>query len=233
MPFDIILFAAIAIFFFWKLRQQLGHKTGEERERDNPFAAPHDKPADAARDIHNTGPDTVIAGESRELPVAPDGRPPFGMSHPEASVAGGLMQLRSIDHAFDEKAFITGARQAYTLIAEAFASGDKPTLKMLLTPAVYDSFVTELDARAARGEVLVTQIKRMLVSEIAAARTEGNRGIVTVDFTSEQISVTRNQTGEVIDGDAVQPVEVAEAWIFERDLTSRDPAWYLVATKPF
>ena len=223
MPFDIILFAAIAVFFFWKLRQTLGTRNGEERERDNPFAPPP-----AAPPVDGKGP--VIMGEAKELPLAPRG--PFGPVHPESSVAGGLAQLRTIDPSFDEKVFLAGAKQAYSLIVEAFATGDKPTLKMLLTPAVYDSFIGELDARIVRGETLVAKVKRILVTEISAVRAEGSRGIVTVDFTSEHISVTTNQTGEVIDGDAVQPTEVAEAWIFERDLTSSDPAWHLVATRP-
>ena len=222
MPFDILMFAGIAIFFFWKLRQALGHKTGEERERDNPFAP---RP-DVAPLVMDDG-KPVLAGEARELPLRK-----FSTAHPEASVAGGLAQIRAIDPAFDEKAFTASAKQAYSMIVEAFAAADKPTLKMLLTPTAYDGFVTELDARVARGETLVTQVKRMLVTEISAARADGNRGIIAVDFTSEQISVTRNQTGEVIDGDAVQPVEVAEAWIFERDLTVSDPAWHLVATRP-
>lgn len=226
MPFDILLFAAIAAFFVWKLRQTLGTRTGEERERENPFAAPTDSP----RDVHNLGPDTVIDSTARDVPLA-EGQPRRAR-HPETSVAGGLAQIEALDSAFDEKAFLTAARQAYTMIVEAFASGDRETLRLLLSPEIYRGFGEALEARTARGESMAVSVKKILVAEISAVKLDGSQARVAVDFTSEQTSVTRNQAGETVDGDPVQPIEVAEAWIFERDLASRDPAWQLAATRP-
>ena len=45
------------------------------------------------------------------------------------------------------------------------------------------------------------------------------------------ITVKRNSDGGVIDGDerTVQPI--TDVWTFDRDVTSRDPNWRLVATE--
>ena len=228
MPLDLLLFAAIAAFFIWKLRQALGTRTGEEQHRDNPFAAPPAEPPSEPRSPHEAGPSPVIEGQAREVPAAAG----VASRHPVASVAGGLAQIYAVDPAFDEKAFLIGARQAYTMIVEAFAKADRAALKTMLTPAVYDGFEGELTARAARGETLETRVHRILVAEISAARLDGAEARVTVDFTSEQISVTRKTTGEVCDGDPTQPIEVAEAWTFTRAVGSGSPDWHLVATRP-
>lgn len=218
MPIDIILFALIAAFFVWKLRQVLGTRTGEEQERPDPFKqAPPANPQSP-----------VIDGEAREVPNAANRT---AYTAPASSVAGGLAQIHILDNGFDEKRFLSNAKQAYTMIVEAFARDDRAGLKPLLKTEIYEGFVAELNARAARGETLQTDVQKISAADIAAARTDGKLAIITVDFTSEQLSVTRNQQGEVIDGDPVRPIEVAEAWTFERDTTSNSPAWYLVGTR--
>ena len=56
------------------------------------------------------------------------------------------------------------------------------------------------------------------------------RARVTVRFTSEQINVTRDASGNVVDGDPRQIETVIDLWTFERDTRSRDPNWQLVET---
>lgn len=223
MPLDIILFAAIAVFFVWKLRQVLGIRHGDEQERPNPFTPKPDEP----RSAHDTGPREmkVVDSEARDISERPI------YTHPANSLAGGLAQIKILDSSFDEKRFITNARQAYTMIVEAFARGDKPTLKMLLKPEIYEAFVTEIEAREERGEVLSTTVSKINIAEISAARSDGKLAIVTVDFNSEQMSMTKNRQGEIIDGDNIRPIEVSEAWIFERDTRSTSPNWHLVGTR--
>ena len=50
-------------------------------------------------------------------------------------------------------------------------------------------------------------------------------------FVSQLISVTRDQHGNVIDGNAEKVTDVTDVWTFARDLSSRDPNWKLVATE--
>ena len=50
-------------------------------------------------------------------------------------------------------------------------------------------------------------------------------------FVSQLITVTRDKSGNVTDGNAEKVVDVTDVWTFARDVTSRDPNWKLVATE--
>lgn len=220
MPLDIIIFAAIAGFFVWKLRQVLGQKHGDERQQPNPFARPPEAPAK-----EESPADTIIDGEATEV------RPRIELAPPVGSLASQVAQVKALDNAFDERQFLQGARSAFTFIVEAFGKGDTDTLKGLLKPGVYAGFEGEIERRKAAGETTHTTIQRLLAADISAVRTEGKTAVVTVDFTSEQLSWTKNAQGEVIDGNPNKAEHVAESWTFERDTTNRDPTWLLVATR--
>ena len=60
---------------------------------------------------------------------------------------------------------------------------------------------------------------------------KGSEAHVTLRIVSELISATRNQAGEVIDGDPETVAEVKDVWTFARDTRSKDPNWKLVATE--
>jgi predicted lipid-binding transport protein (Tim44 family) len=45
------------------------------------------------------------------------------------------------------------------------------------------------------------------------------------------ISVTRDKSGNVVEGDATEVQTIRDAWTFAREADSRDPNWKLVATE--
>jgi predicted lipid-binding transport protein (Tim44 family) len=65
----------------------------------------------------------------------------------------------------------------------------------------------------------------------SASLTGGRKATITVEFVSEMISATYDKAGEVVDGDPKEIREVTDVWSFERDVTSRNPNWKLVATQ--
>ena len=58
-----------------------------------------------------------------------------------------------------------GAQEAFAIIVEAFAAGDRETLKDLLGPAVYHAFEAAITAREGRGEKQETQIRAIRKAE--------------------------------------------------------------------
>ena len=50
-------------------------------------------------------------------------------------------------------------------------------------------------------------------------------------FVSQLVSVTRDRSGNVIDGNPDKVTDVTDVWTFARDVSSRDPNWKLVATE--
>ncbi len=147
--FDIytIIFLALAVFIFLRLRSVLGQRTGRERPPYDPYSA-----RDAVRPSTN---DNVVALPGRGGRAPPSGEPaepaePLGRALPRRAPASppASTRSRSEDKTFDAKHFVTGARAAYEMIVTAYAEGDRRTLKNLLSRDVYEGF--EAAIRTAR-----------------------------------------------------------------------------------
>ncbi len=219
-PFDIILLAVIAGFLILRLRSVLGRRTGEEKRPFDPFHAPEPP-------VKHTGEAPAKAPEGEKAPAKATAAP----AEPESPVARGLEDIASLDPYFTPESFLEGARKAFSWIVEAFAKGDSKTLRPLLNDEVYGNFAAAIENRNKAGETLETALVGIKSADILEARRDGRFAYITVKFISEQVNITRNRAGEVIDGDPVRVVPVTDIWTFARDARSRDPNWVLVATR--
>ena len=230
--FDIytIIFLALAVFIFLRLRSVLGQRTGRERPPYDPYAAP-DPVRNAANDkVIPLPPRTSEPPKAAE--VAKDtGDRYAGIAPPGSAIARGLDAIAAVDKGFDAKHFVTGARAAYEMIVTAYAEGDRRALRDLLGREVYDGFDQVIRERESRGETAETRFVSIDVSEITGAELRGKTAQITLRFVSQLVSATRDRNGEVIDGSADRVTSVTDVWTFARDVTSRDPNWKLVATE--
>jgi predicted lipid-binding transport protein (Tim44 family) len=215
--FDIILFAMVAAFLILRLRSVLGRRTGHER-RPESFSRPVERAGDKI--AGNVVPLGARGPATHPLPTAP----------PADAVALGLERIRSADPGFDPRAFLEGARLAFEMIVAAFAAGDKPKLRPLLSDDVYKPFSAAIDEREAAGETLETRILNLKSIDIVEAGLAGRMARVTVKFVTDQINVLRAHDGSVVDGHPEEPTEKTDFWTFARDTRSGDPNWVLVAT---
>lgn len=220
---DILFFAMVAAFIAFRLRSVLGRRTGHERPRTDPISR-----RTAARG-NDSGKDNVVPLPERTPPQAAGEEPAIADVRDDALKAG-LTEIRLADPDFDLDHFLQGARAAFAMIIEAFAKGDKAALRPLLADEVFAQFAGAIDAREAASHELSTEIVAMRSAELAAAAMRGTRARVTVRFTSEQINLTRDRTGTIIEGDPRRIETVIDVWSFERDTRSRDPNWQLVET---
>ncbi len=229
--FDIytIIFLALAVFIFLRLRSVLGQRTGRERPPYDPYStqSPVRNPtADKVVALPQRGSETAKPADAggpadRYAGIAPAGSP----------VAGGLSAIAAADTTFDVKHFVDGARSAYEMIVTAYAEGDRRTLKNLLAREVYDGFEAVIRDRDGRGETAETRFISIDATEVTAAELRGKTAQITLRFVSQLVSSTRDRSGTVIDGSADKVTSVTDIWTFARDLTSRDPNWKLVATE--
>jgi predicted lipid-binding transport protein (Tim44 family) len=135
-----------------------------------------------------------------------------------------------VDRSFDPAGFLDGAEQAFRLIVGAFAAGERTTLRNLLSDDTYRAFEQAISTREAAGHQQVSEIRAVPGVSIDAAELSSTVAQITVKFVSDQISLTRDQAGNPVAGtDAV--TEITDLWTFERDLSSRDPTWRLVAAR--
>ena len=146
-------------------------------------------------------------------------------------VAHGIARIRAADPAFDPAEFEAGARAAFEAIVHAFATADTGTLRALLDDEVFDNFERAIRERLDAAETLETTVVGIEKAEIVEASMSGRNAVVTVTFVSEQVNVTRDADGEVIEGDPAQVTDVTDIWTFARNTRSRDPNWKLIETR--
>jgi predicted lipid-binding transport protein (Tim44 family) len=230
--FDIytIIFLALAVFIFLRLRNVLGQRTGRERPPYDPYSsAPgtiRPAPGDKVVALPGRAPDTKPAE-----PTEPAADRWKGIAEPGSALASGLDAIEREDKTFNAKQFLVGARAAYDMIVTAYAAGDRRQLKNLLGREVYDGFETAIKEREQRGETVETRFVSIDGADLTAAEMRGKTSQVTVRFQSQLVSVTRAKDGAVIDGNPDKVTDVTDVWTFARDVSSRDPNWKLVATE--
>ena len=124
-----------------------------------------------------------------------------------------------------------GAQDAFVVIVEAFAQGDRTTLRGLLGDNVYAAFARALDDRAAAGQSASVEIHAVRRVEAIAAALNGQQASVSVRFVSDQTDLLRDLSGAVVQGNPDRVREVVDVWTFARDLRSKEPTWLVTATR--
>ena len=205
---SIFIFIALTLFLGYRLFTVLGTKGGHEPdERERPVLAP------VASDR---------AAQAEEKPEAAPARP--------RPVPAWAREIREDDPDFDARAFEEGAKAAYEMIVSAYASGDLSEVAPYIDPAVRKAFEVAIDGRRAAGQTVEVEFVGVEAADVVRAERESAHHEVTVDFRSDQIRVTRDASGEVIDGDPNRIDAVRDRWTFSRPVSSRDPNWTLIAT---
>ena len=128
---------------------------------------------------------------------------------------------------FNEKTFVKGAEAAYEIIINAFAQSDRKTLKPLLTKDLYKSFddvIKERSVKKITSDMTFIGIKETKVLDVNVV---GSVHKVKTKFVSEIVNCLKNDKGEVIEGNPEQIKLVTDVWVFQKDLKSNDPTWYL------
>ena len=225
-----IIFLALAVFIFLRLRSVLGQRTGSERP-------PYDRaaPSVAQRTQENNVvpmPGAVID----QAPLAPTADVALpserwkGLAEAGTPLAQGLDAIVAQDSAFDPRHFISGGRSAYEMIVLAFANGDRRALKDLLSTEVYESFDAVIKDREKHEQKTETRFVSIDKAELVNAEARDRSAQLTVRFVSQMISITRDKAGTIVDGNPDKVADITDVWTFARDTTSRDPNWKLVGT---
>ncbi len=219
---DIIFFAMIAAFLVLRLRSVLGRRDGHEQNiRDRFRKQPGESAEEKVIPLRERSEPRHDDALAKEAPAAANDADPL---------TRGLAEIKRVDPGFDAREFATGARVAFEMILEAYAKGDAQTLKPLLNPEVFANFSQAIRDREQAGETLEDTLVGIKSADIVEVYLDGSTAHVTVKFVSEQINVTRDENGDVVDGNPNAVIDVTDFWTFARDTKSRDPNWMLVAT---
>jgi len=113
--FDIVIFAVIAVFLIYRLRNVLGKRTGYQKKTPtNQYAAEKEAP------------------KKKNIPQLKDNEQK-------------LLIIYEMVEGFDHKSFFEGAKRAFEIIITAYNQGEKKTLKALVSENVFTAFDAAID----------------------------------------------------------------------------------------
>lgn len=121
----------------------------------------------------------------------------------------GLAAIKAVDPAFDEAAFLKGARDAYGFFHEKWAANDEDALANLCAPRLLDDLS---DSAFGKAPGKVSDIK---TAKIAGARLNGRTAIIDVDFEARHGGKT-----------------LKSQWTLARAVGGMDPNWELQGFTP-
>ncbi|MEL6686818.1 MAG: Tim44/TimA family putative adaptor protein [Pseudomonadota bacterium] len=208
--FEVVLYAAIATIICVAFYSVLGKSVGR-------------------------GPDDGIKPDEMFGSRDGSGEPaPASAISPDETVSDdlGLGAIARAEADFSPARFVDGAKTAYSMILEAFATGDRETLRDLLTDDVYAIYDEAITAREEQSLTQITDLGRLRTCQIQSGWIEDGMAYIRVLYEAEIASALRNADGELVDGDPDMLASISEYWTYERVVGSSDPAWRLTEVEP-
>lgn len=223
---DIIFFAAVSIFIFFKLRAELGKISDEEKTKiTEKIKADREKIIAIQKQI--SGVVEKAIEQSIEQQNQSNEKVLGNLSEPLRQTLLQIFQRCNITAEF----FINGTKSCFEMIIKAFADKDLTTLKFLLSEKIYAGFESAISKRNAEEKNLCSNLIAIEKAEILEAIIVNNQALITVKITSRQINYFTNKTGEIIEGKKDEIQEMYDIWTFKKDLDSINPNWIVSTTK--
>ncbi len=219
---DLVLLALAAVFVLLRLRNNLGKQIGFD---------PRDKPE--SRNALRSSLTAEAAARAGELDSASPSRAaadPLLDAMPPGATRTSFEAMRQMEPSLTVKSFLEGAKGAFEWVFNAFHKGDRATLKSLLAPEVFAEFEAALKAREDAHLSSQGTLVAITDATIEEAVLEKRTARITVRFHSEQIQVSKDAQGAVIEGSPSAIHHVEDEWVFERELGARSPNWIVSAT---
>ncbi len=228
----IIIMAFIAGFLLLQLRRTLGKKTGydgsDEKKPRHPYdlKTPEKKSEGKKDNIVPLYPDQDKP-EKKEVLVKPER---LGIER-KSPFYEKVKEIHSLDNSFNMLEFIDGAEGAYAMILESFWSGDKKTLRSMLSKNVFKQFSQVVDNMQADQITFGNKIKDIEKISIEEISLSGSLTEITLKFQTLILSYTKDEKDHILAGDKDRAVVLNDIWTFVRDVKSSDPNWTLTKTR--
>lgn len=221
---DILFFAALAFFIFFKLSKQLGKIDEEEKKQIEGRLAQmrviQDKIIEQVKKEKIVGEKSTPESNQEEEKI---------LANLDDSTKESLIKILQKCNLTAEF-FLSGAKSAFEMVLKAFASSDSEALKGLLAANIFSGFESAISQRKEEEKTITTNLISIDESSITSASISGKNASIIVKFVSKQINYVSDKEGNVIVGRKDEITEVTDIWTFTRDVTSPNPNWIISAT---
>tara|TARA_B100001741_G_scaffold135084_3_gene111316 strand:- start:2056 stop:2700 length:645 start_codon:yes stop_codon:yes gene_type:complete len=208
LPFiDIIIFAIIAVFLIFRLRNILGEKTGFDPKADNQSKTPKNEK------ISNVVDFTKKVENLKEYEFSSE-----------------IKEIMKIDNSFKIDEFISGANTFFKMVVNGFVEGNIENIKKYVKPKIFKDFQNAIDERIKEKEKLIIDILSINHTKIKNIKIKGNIVKLEVIFDTVQIKALQDINDEIIDGDLDEKIVVKDMWTFERNFKLQSKNWTLIET---
>ena len=200
---DILIFAIIAIFLVFRLKNILGTKAELDEtkvKKDN--------------DTNNFS--NVISIDKKQTKDEYDKE---------------VIKIQQIDKSFNKQEFLSGSEVFFKMVLDSFVLGNLDKVKDFIKPSILKNFNQVINERKKEKETLIIDIKSINKIELISATVSKANIKINVLFETFQIKALKDKTENIIDGDINEEILVKDIWVFERKINDINPNYTLIETK--
>ena len=205
---DILIFAIIAVFLIFRLKNILGTKTGLEDSNFN-------------KEKTDGNLTNVVSIDTKKT------------TQNVGNIEKQTLKIKKIDKSFDHNQFLKGSQTFFKMVLEAFVEGNLNKVKDFIKPSVLKNFNLAIKDRNKEKETLIINLKTINKAEILSSETSKTALRISVIFESFQIKALKDKDDKIIDGDLSKEILVKDIWVFERKINYTNQNWTLIETKSF
>ena len=203
---DILIFAIIAVFLIFRLKNILGTKTDFEDSNYN-----KNKTENKIANVVSIDTKKTTQSNNKENKET--------------------LKIKEIDKTFDHIQFKEGSQIFFKMILDAFVEGNLDKVKEFIKPSVLKNFNFAIKERNKESETLIINLKIINKTEIFSSEINKTVLRISVLFESFQIKALKDKDNNLIDGDLNKEILVKDIWVFERKINYSNLNWTLIETK--
>lgn len=200
---DILIFAIIAIFLVFRLKNILGTKAELDETK-----------VKKDKDTNNFS--NVISIDKKQTKDEYDKE---------------VIKIQQIDKSFNKQEFLSGSEVFFKMVLDSFVLGNLDKVKDFIKPSILKNFNLVINERKKEKETLIIDIKSINKIELISATVSKANIKINVLFETFQIKALKDKTENIIDGDINEEILVKDIWVFERKTNDVNPNYTLIETK--
>ena len=215
--FDILILAMIAVFIINRLRNVLGKKTGNENDIVEKFTQ-------RKSSFKESDPDETSNKKLKNEEDSLENK----VFHSDNSINNSIKQILKVDPNFDIESFYNGAKRAFEFILTEYSKNNIKSLDKIISKNIKFAFDEQIKQRQKRSEnleITVISVKEPILQDVSIKNK--SIAVAKIHFDSEQVQITKNKDGDIIEGDPNQILSIKENWTFSKKLKTADPNWTL------